>query len=79
MTFLDFNLLPTRLKSLYAISNGTYLASRDCKCMHVKLHWVDYYYVEVFYRPETNELLHVRGFMSIERLAPYLENIELSL
>lgn len=79
MTFLDFNLLPTKLKSLYTISNGIYLASRDCKQMYVKLHWVDYFYVEVFYRIETDELLHVRGFMSTERLEPYLDKIELPL
>jgi esterase/lipase superfamily enzyme len=60
------------------IHSGVFLADREENGLIVQLYSLDKLYAEVYYDPHANKILRINGFDTINRLSPYLTNINLN-
>jgi hypothetical protein len=78
MVLHDFKELPPREKADITNQHGTYLMYRDLYGLKIKLYSIDDFFVEVWYHPELCYIQKIGAFKSMDRLEPYLDQIELS-
>lgn len=76
LTLYEFNGLELNRRAEAAFA-GSYLADRiEGECI-VQLYRHQDFYIELFYHPQQNEIISVRGFNRLHLLAPYLSPEEL--
>lgn len=78
MTVNQFDSINLEEQRQVVLLKGEYLSSRETTCFAVNLYAVEGFYVEVFFWKRNYELAMVRSFDSVEKLEPYLEEIEIS-
>lgn len=79
ITFQEFEKLNEQQRANRLWKEGTYLdLSRKTEKLIVDLYGIGDFYVEVFFDSFSEELLYVKPFYNLERLSPYLENIDIS-
>ena len=76
MTLYQFLALD-EMEQQEAIWDGVHIADRDEGEHKILLYQIDAFYVEVFYHKEYNVIRKYLPFNSIDKLAPYLEQIEI--
>jgi len=74
----DFNSCPHNVQSVLCKYNGTFLARRLESRYMVTLHFVAYYYVELWKDRKSQEVLYSKTFLDSSDLDPYLEFIDIS-
>jgi hypothetical protein len=77
MTLKDFVYLD-EIQQKEAISDGTHIATRYDEYHSIFLYQIEGFYVEVFYHREQNMIRRFKPFKSVERLRPYLRQIDIS-
>lgn len=60
------------------ITEGVCIADRKNEELQALLFQVDNFYVEVYFPPESDEVLYTRCFENTRELEPYLQAIDLS-
>ncbi len=76
MTLYQFLALD-EMEQQEAIWEGVHIADRDDGEHKILLYQIDAFYVEVFYHKEYNVIRKYLPFNSINKLAPYLKQIEI--
>jgi len=76
MTFKEFNALGL-FEKIQAVQLGRLVAKRKTKDFHIYLYTLDDFYVEVLYSPFEHELKGFIPFKHLQRLEPYLRQINL--
>lgn len=74
----QFESLELKEKIVLSSLFGQFLISRRESNYRIKLYFLYYYYVEVYFSEEDEEILYVRTFISTRGLSPFLANIKLT-
>ena len=61
-----------------AVWSGVHLGERQDEEHTILLYQIDSFYVEVYYHREYNLIRRMRSFSSVDQLAPYLRQIDIS-
>lgn len=77
MKFCDFKLMDLPTQAYVVYKEGVYLGERLEDDLFVALYQVHDFYVEVYYRFATSEIIKFISFQSDVMLAPYLNRIQL--
>lgn len=77
MKFCDFKLMDLPSQAYIIYQEGVYLSERSEDDLFVALYQVHHFYVEVYYRFATGEIVKFISFHSDVMLAPYLDKIQL--
>jgi hypothetical protein len=77
MTLYEFNALTDTDKANTVWNDGEFVGDRLQEFYNVLLYQVHAFYVELFYNPEANEIVHLRSFSSTDQVEPYLTKIDL--
>lgn len=77
MKFCDFKILDLPEQAHIIYQQGIYLSERSEDGLFVALYSIFDFYVEVFCRFQTNEIVKFIGFSNDELLEPYLNRIRL--
>jgi hypothetical protein len=78
MTMLQFISLNKIVQEEILLSCGVYLAGRTDKKFVYDLYQIDGFYVEFFYKPESETTIYVRAFDELDHLDAYLEEIDIT-
>jgi hypothetical protein len=73
--FLD---CPKNAQLILAKHSGKYLSGRMEGKYKVELYFISYFYVEIWIKRKSQEVLHTRTFLDSSSLDPYLECIDIS-
>ncbi len=57
---------------------GKYLSIRENRHFLIDLYCIDDFFVELWYSPNSAGINQIKAFRGIEKLDPYLKNIDLS-
>lgn len=77
MKFCDFKLMDLPAQAYIVYQKGVYLSERLEDDLLVALYQVNDFYVEVYYRFASSEIVKFISFHSDVMLAPYLNKIQL--
>ncbi|RDC58695.1 hypothetical protein [Adhaeribacter pallidiroseus] len=77
MTLYDFNRGSQEERLAWTWQHGAYLSYRFHLGHRIALYHLSEFFIEVYYQVQGNEVDYVRGFQSLELLAPYLAKIKL--
>lgn len=77
MTLQYFQKLSEQKQYRSLLVEGVCVAERHCEGMMVLLFQLHYFYTEVHFHSETNELIGSRSFDDTDELQPYLQQIDL--
>ena len=77
MTLYQFNALD-EMEQAEAVWSGVHLGERQDEEHSILLYQIDSFYVEVYYHREYNVIRRIRSFSSLDQLAPYLSQIDIS-
>ncbi len=78
MHLKEFKYENKQKKKQLLFEHGVYIASRPDEGFTVLLFQIDAFYVEVYFDREEEEIGYIRAFTSLDFLAPYLKNIDIS-
>jgi hypothetical protein len=78
ITYFRFLLLSREEKMEMLPQQGTFLLNRTDSNFTVELYALSYFFVEVRYHTQNNQLVEVVAFKSIDQLQPYTQAISLS-
>ena len=78
MTLQHFKALTPHRQNRKLIAEGVCIAERKNEDLQALLFQVDNFYVEVYFLPESDEVLFTRCFENTKELEPYLQAIDLS-
>lgn len=73
-----FNQLPLDTQINLALTDGIFLLNRQTPELTVQLFALHLFYVELFTFQPTGKILMVKSFKNIERLNPYLKEIDIT-
>jgi hypothetical protein len=77
MTLGEFRTLDD-IEKQEAIWEGTHIGTRYDEHHSILLFQIDSFYVEVFYHHQSEVIKKYRSFRSVEQLAPYLRQIDIT-
>ena len=78
MTIEKFNQLPIEEQQRAVLQDGVFLAERKDFPLRMMLYDMNSFYVEVFFLSRNNKAAWLNAFDSMEKLEPYLTNINIS-
>ena len=78
MTLEQFNKLPIEQQQKAVLQKGVFLGERKDPPLRMMLYDMGRFYVEVFFLSRFNKVAWFNGFTSTDKLAPYLEKINLA-
>lgn len=79
ITLQDFESLNENQRTAYLSKAGTFLGfTRTTNKLIVDLYSIADFYIEVFFDSLSEELLYIKPFSNLDRLAPYLEQVDIS-
>ena len=78
MTLSEFKSLDASVQEYIIHDRAIALATRRGKDRQMALYYIDSFYVEVSYLPDTSEVTMIRSFKTDTLLQPYLEQIDIT-
>jgi hypothetical protein len=73
-----FNTLEQEQQVTVLQKRGSLLATKATNSLRIALYQIDGFYVEVYSKKKGDKVLCVNSFLDMDRLDPYLEEIDLS-
>lgn len=78
MTIQYFRTLSQDKQFRKLLLNGVFLTSRDTDENCILLFQLNNFYVEIYFNRDCEEIVYSRSFKDTDKLAPYLEQIDIS-
>ena len=78
MLFKEFKYQDKQKKKQLLFNHGVYLTQRPQAEFTILLFQIDSFYVEVYFDTEEYQIGYIRTFTSVDELAPYLHQIDIS-